>query len=69
MWIAEIDERIAGIAAIISDQAPEYADVGWDITETAIVVHRIAVDPAFHGRAVAAALMHQAEMVGMERGI
>ncbi len=69
LWIAEIDARIAGIAAITTDQAPEYAEVGWDITESAIVVHRLAVDPAFRGRGVAAALMHQAEMVGMERGI
>src|ERR1700733_8656494 len=47
LWLAEIDGEIAGVAAITSDQEPEYANVGWDIHETAIVVHRLAVDPGF----------------------
>ena len=69
LWVAEEDGRIAGIAAITTDQSPEYVNVGWDILETAIVVHRLAVDPAFHGRGIAAALMVQAEVVARERGI
>jgi ribosomal protein S18 acetylase RimI-like enzyme len=69
LWVAEIDEAVAGIAAITTDQSPEYADVGWDLNEPAIVVHRLAVDPAFRGRGVAEALMRQAEVVARERGI
>ena len=69
LWVVEIDEQIAGVAAITTDQAPEYARVGWDVAELAIVVHRIAVDPAFRGRGVAAALMMQAEEVARSRGI
>ena len=69
LWVVEIDQSIAGVAAITTDQYPEYADVGWDITEAAIVVHRLAVDPAFRGRGVAAALMRQAEVVATEKGI
>ena len=69
LWVALIDERIAGVAAITTDQYPEYADVGWDVTEPAIVVHRLAVDPDFRGRGVAAALMNQAEVVAKEKGI
>jgi len=69
LWVAEVDGRIAGVAAITTDQAPEYVAVGWDVAETAIVVHRLAVDPAFHGRGMAAALMAQAEVVARERGI
>src|SRR5580698_9539553 len=42
LWVAEIDETLAGMAAITTDQSPEYAQVGWDIHELAIVVHRIA---------------------------
>jgi ribosomal protein S18 acetylase RimI-like enzyme len=69
LWVAEIDGSIAGVAAITMDQSPEYAEVGWDITEAAVVVHRLAVDPAFRGAGVAADLMRQAEAVAVERGI
>lgn len=69
LWVAEIGEAIAGVAAITTDQYPEYVQVGWEINERAIVVHRLAVDPDFRGRGVAAALMSQAEIVGRERGI
>lgn len=69
LWLAEIGGEVAGIAAITMDQSPEYADVGWDLDEPAIVVHRLAVDPAFRGRGVAEALMLQAEAVARQRGI
>ena len=73
LWVAQIDDKIdgqiAGVAAITTDQEPEYANVGWDISEPAIVVHRVAVDPAFRGQGVAAALMLQAETVARSRGI
>ena len=69
LWVSEIDGAVAGVAAVTTEQSPEYADVGWDLTESAIVVHRLAVDPAFQGRGVAAGLMQQAECVARERGI
>jgi len=69
LWVAEIDGRIAGVAAITTDQEPEYAEVGWDISEPAVVVHRLAVDPAFRGKGVAAALMREAEAVASAHGI
>ncbi|WP_263358014.1 GNAT family N-acetyltransferase [Acidicapsa ligni] len=69
LWVAEIDGQIGGIAAITTDQEPEYANVGWDLSETAIVVHRLAVDPDFQGKGIAAALMMQAEAVAQQRGI
>jgi ribosomal protein S18 acetylase RimI-like enzyme len=69
LWVAEIDGQIAGVAAITTGQEPEYAAVGWDINEAAIVVHRLAVDPAFRGKGIAAVLMLQAEVVAKERGI
>jgi N-acetylglutamate synthase-like GNAT family acetyltransferase len=50
LWVAEIDGQVAGVAAITTDQEPEYAAVGWDINEVAIVIHRLAVDPAFRGK-------------------
>lgn len=69
LWVAEEDGQVAGVAAITEDQEPEYADAGLDPDEPAIVVHRLAVDPAFRGRGVAEALMLQAEVVARARGI
>jgi GNAT superfamily N-acetyltransferase len=69
LWVADIEGEIAGFAAITTDQEPEYANVGWDLDELSIVVHRLAVDPAFQGKGIAAALMLQAETVAKERGV
>lgn len=70
LWVAEPHAgTLAGVAAITTDQSPEYADVGWDIHEPAIVIHRLAVDPAFRGAGIAAALMQQAETIARTRGI
>jgi GNAT superfamily N-acetyltransferase len=70
LWVAATDDGgIAGMAAITTDQEPEYAHVGWDTGEPAIVVHRLAVDPAHRGAGIATALMQRAEVVARERGI
>jgi GNAT superfamily N-acetyltransferase len=69
LWVAEIDGLIAGIAAITTSQEAEYAQVGWDITETAIVTHRLAVSPLYRGFGVAKALLQQAEHEAIRRGI
>ena len=65
----EFPGAIAAVTAITTDQSPEYAQVGWDITEPAIVVHRLAVDPAHRGAGLAIALMQQAEAVARAGGI
>ena len=69
LWVAEVDTDIAGVAAVTMDQEPDYAQVGWDIEEPAIVVHRLAVDPAFRGLGAAGTLMRKAEEVAAERAI
>ena len=69
LWVAEIGGALAGVAAITTHQEPEYAQVGWNIEEPAIVVHRLAVHPDFRGAGVAQSLMQKAEDVALERGI
>lgn len=68
LWLAESNGKLAGVAAITTTQEPEYAQV-WDTSETAIVVHRLAVDPDFQGQGVAAELMKKAERLAHEREI
>jgi ribosomal protein S18 acetylase RimI-like enzyme len=67
LWVAEVEGNIAGVAALATDQEPEYAQASWDMGAKALVVHRLAVDPAFRGAGVASALMQKAEEVAVER--
>ncbi|HEY0895786.1 MAG TPA: GNAT family N-acetyltransferase [Sphingobacteriaceae bacterium] len=69
LWVAVLDSQIAGFAAITTDQEPEYAQVGWDPSELAIVTHRLAVDLQFRGRGVGKALLLRAEEEAVRRRI
>jgi ribosomal protein S18 acetylase RimI-like enzyme len=70
LWAVEsVGGNIAGVAAITTDQSPEYASIGWNIHEAAIVIHRLAVHPEQRGSGVAAALMRHAEQIAREQGI
>jgi len=69
LWVACVDDDIAGVTAITTDQAPEYATIGWDINETAIVTHRLVVSPQYRGKGVAEKLLLKAETVAISRGI
>ncbi len=69
LWVLEADGQIVGVTTITTEQYPEYAQVGLDTNEEAIVTHRLAVSPHFRGRGLAADLLYQAEVVAIERGI
>jgi len=69
LWVADVNGEIGGITAITTDQYAEYTEVGWDITETAIVTHRLAVSVNHRRQGIAKALLKQAENVAQSRGI
>ncbi len=69
LWVADLDGVVAGVAALTTIQDAEYAQLGWDLSETALVTHRLAVHPDFQGRGIAAALLQQAEALAVARGI
>lgn len=69
LWVAVLKNQVVGVSAITNDQDEEYTDAGWDITEKAIVTHRLAVDPDCQGKGIAKALMQQAEVVAETTGI
>lgn len=69
LWVAETGGIISGIAAITTQQEPEYANVGWDISEAAIVVHRLAVHTRYQGRGIGRLLLEQAEKEAIKRKI
>ncbi len=69
LWVADAEGDIAGVAAITTDQEPEYAMANWNVNETAVVVHRLAIIPRYRGKGIANKLLLQAEQVARSRGI
>lgn len=69
LWVAVIDSNVVGVIAITGEQSPEYVDVGWDITEDALVIHRLAIDPDLQGAGLSKSMMNHAEKLAKERGI
>ena len=69
LWVAELDGAIAGVAALTQDQDAEYAQADWDVTQPALVAHRLAVDPTTQGKGVALALMAEAERQAVAQGL
>ena len=68
LWVAQVGDAVAGFAALTTDQSDEYAEVGWDISETCIVPHRVAVDPDYRGMSIALKFMQTAEVLAREAG-
>lgn len=66
LWIAEIDNEIAGFTAITTDQPEEYGNVGWDVKMKCIVPHRMAVSPKYRGNGIAMKFYEIAEDLGRE---
>jgi len=63
LWVVSVDNEIAGVIAPTTEQYPEYIEVGWDIHDPAIVVHRLAVNPKFQRKGIATVLLRHAEVV------
>ena len=68
LWVADDDGIVAGVAALTKDQSPEYADCGWDLSEGAIVPHRLAVHPHHQGKGIARLFLQKAEELAKNAG-
>lgn len=68
LWVAEINNTVAGFAALTTDQADEYAECGWDLAEISLVPHRVAVDPEFRGKGIARKFMIKSEELARAAG-
>ena len=67
-WVAQVDNVVAAVAALTTDQSPEYAGCGWDLNIPAIVPHRVAVSPQYQRCGLGRKLMQQAETLSKENG-
>lgn len=69
LWVSLMEGEVAGVIALTTDMEPDYDQADWDNSLPAIVIHRLAVDPAYRGAGVARALMLLAERVAVSRCI
>lgn len=68
LWVAVTDGEVFAYMAITTQQPPEYADLGWDISEVCTVPHRLAVSPTARNRGTAQQFMQLAEKIAKESG-
>ena len=68
LWVAESESgEVHGFSAITFDQGDDYSAV-WDISQKAVVPHRLAVHPKAQGKGVAKLLLLKAEELAKESG-
>ena len=61
--------RICGLICINQTEPAVYADANWTLAEKALVLHRMAVDPALRGRGTGSELLQQAETLALSLGL
>ena len=69
LYAALVDGRLAGVACINTDQSPAYAPLPWTTCPPAVVIHRMAVEPACQRKGVGAAFFRFAEEEARRRGL
>eukprot|EP00607_Mallomonas_marina_P007807 CAMPEP_0182419816 /NCGR_PEP_ID=MMETSP1167-20130531/4180_1 /TAXON_ID=2988 /ORGANISM="Mallomonas Sp, Strain CCMP3275" /LENGTH=142 /DNA_ID=CAMNT_0024594925 /DNA_START=364 /DNA_END=788 /DNA_ORIENTATION=- len=68
LWVAITNNDLSGVVALTTDQPVEYTEVGLDVSEIAIVPHRLAVSPTYERTGIASLFMSKAEEIARERG-
>lgn len=68
LWVAIVDEQIAGFVAITEDQNVDYSRLTMNINERSIVPHRLAVSPRFRNLGIAQRFLKKSESTARERG-
>lgn len=69
LFVSEAEGQICGLICINQTEPAVYADAGWTLAEKALVLHRMAVDPALHGRGTGSELLQQAETLALSLGL
>lgn len=65
----KLKDRSGGLICINQTEPAVYADAGWTLAEKALVLHRMAVDPALRGRGTGSELLQQAETLALSLGL
>lgn len=69
LYVAVKSGRVAGSAVLNNDQAPQYKNVKFEVvTDTPLVVHTMAIDPAYMRLGIAVKLLAFAEELAKKLG-
>ncbi|MDC1106410.1 GNAT family N-acetyltransferase [Prolixibacteraceae bacterium] len=68
LWVAVLDNVVAGVAAINKDHTPEYDTLVWNQSGSYWGIHRIAISESFKGRRIAESFFKKAESLSKESG-
>lgn len=69
LYAALAGGQLAGVACINTSESPEYDPLPWTTSRPAMVIHRMAVEPACQRLGVGAALFRFAEALARQRGV
>lgn len=69
LYAALVNGELAGVACINTSESPEYDSLPWTTSRPAIVIHRMAVDPACQRGGVGTALFRFAQDLAVQQGL
>ena len=69
LYAALVDGQLAGVACININESPEYDPLPWTTSRPAMVIHRMAVDPACQRGGVGSALFRFAQELAVGQGL
>lgn len=70
LYVLLEDHTVIGFACINQSHSEEYGAVNWKLsTDDAFCVHRLAVDPTYHGKGIGSRLMRYAEELAREANV
>lgn len=69
LYISERDGRLVGFVCVNKIEPVEYVGLDWSSSKDVLVIHRMAVDPAYRRKGVASELMNFAEELALKNNI
>lgn len=69
LYIYDEDGMLAGFLCMNTEEPMEYGDADWSMDKEALVLHRLAVNPAFRGQGVGRLLIQHADVICAESGL
>ena len=69
LFVAEKNGRLVGFVCINKIEPVEYNDLNWSLKEDVMVIHRMAVNPAYRRNGIGTMLMNFAEDLALRNNI